>query len=91
MIGSLICAKIRYLIDVAGWYEITSNESAVASLFDLTIEDLKALPPTLGRWTGTPYDIGPGVNEWFENPEEGVWRSRGKRRTAICVFLPSML
>ena len=58
-----------YLIDVAGWYEITPNESAVASPFDLSIEGLKALPETLGRWSSTPYDYGTAVDEWFENPD----------------------
>lgn len=58
-----------YLIDVAGWYEITPNESAVASPLDLSIDDLKVLPATLGHWQGAPYDFGPAVNEWFENPD----------------------
>jgi hypothetical protein len=58
-----------YLIDVAGWYEITPNESAVASPFDLSIEGLKTLPPKIGKWEGAPYDYGAAVNEWFENPD----------------------
>jgi Protein of unknown function (DUF3485) len=58
-----------YLIDVAGWYEITPNESAVASPLDLTIGGLKALPTQLGRWSGAPYDLGSAVGEWFENPD----------------------
>ncbi len=58
-----------YLIDVAGWYEITPNESAVASPLDLTIGGLKALPTQLGRWSGAPYDLGSAVDEWFENPD----------------------
>ena len=58
-----------YLIDVAGWYEITPNESAVASPFDLSIEGLKELPPQIGRWNGAPYENGAAVNEWFENPD----------------------
>ena len=58
-----------YLIDVAGWYEITPNESAVASPFDLSIEGLTALPPQIGQWEGAPYDYGTAVNEWFENPD----------------------
>lgn len=58
-----------YLIDVAGWYEITPNESAVASPFDLSIENLKTLPPQIGRWQSEPFKLGDEVNEWFENPD----------------------
>ncbi len=58
-----------YLIDVAGWYEITPNERAVASPFDLSIENLKALPPRIGRWQSEPIQVGDAVNEWFENPD----------------------
>ncbi len=58
-----------YLIDVAGWYEITPNESAVASPIDLSIDGLKALPTTLGHWRGEPYALGSAVDEWFDNPD----------------------
>lgn len=58
-----------YLIDVAGWYEITPNESAVASPIDLSIDGLKALPTTVGNWSGQPYTLGPAVDEWFDNPD----------------------
>jgi len=58
-----------YLIDVAGWYEITPNETAVASPIDLSIGGLKTLPTRLGRWSGAPYDFGSAVGEWFENPD----------------------
>jgi hypothetical protein len=58
-----------YLIDTAGWYEITPNERAVASPFDLSIENLKALPPRIGRWQSEPIKLGDEVNEWFENPD----------------------
>ncbi|MBI3536244.1 MAG: EpsI family protein, partial [Chloroflexi bacterium] len=58
-----------YLIDVAGWYEITPNESAVFSPFDLSIEGLKSLPATVGSWRGEPYDMGPAIDQWFENPD----------------------
>ncbi len=58
-----------YNIDVAGWYQITPNESAVASPLDLTIGGLTALPAQLGRWSGAPYDLGSAVGEWFENPD----------------------
>ncbi len=57
-----------FLIDVAGWYEITPYERAVASPFDLSI-DARALPAAIGKWSGTPYDYGRAVDEWFENPE----------------------
>ncbi|MDE3089681.1 MAG: exosortase-associated EpsI family protein [Chloroflexota bacterium] len=58
-----------YLIDVAGWYEITPNERAVSSPIDLSIEGLKALPATVGNWSGAPYDIGIAPEVWFENPD----------------------
>ncbi|MEW5720415.1 MAG: exosortase C-terminal domain/associated protein EpsI [Chloroflexota bacterium] len=58
-----------YLIDVAGWYEITPNESAVATPLDLTIDGLKALPDALGRWTSSPIQLGTEVDQWFENPD----------------------
>ena len=61
-----------YLMDVAGWYEITSNERAVASPIDLSIGVLQALPPRLGAWVGSPHDYGAAVNEWFENPDLAV-------------------
>lgn len=58
-----------YLIDVAGWYEITPNETAVATPFDFSIGDLKALPSQVGRWSGASYAYGSAVDEWFENPD----------------------
>lgn len=58
-----------YLIDVAGWYEITPNETAVASPINLSIDGLKALPTSVAHWKGTPYDFGAAVDEWFENPD----------------------
>jgi hypothetical protein len=63
-----IALPYSYLLDVAGWYEITPNERAVASSFDLSIE-AKALPEKIGRWDGQVYDFGNAVNEWFENPD----------------------
>ena len=50
-----------YLIDVAGWYEMTPNETAVASPINLSIDGLKALPNSVGRWKGAPYDFGAAV------------------------------
>ena len=58
-----------YLIDVAGWYEITPNERAVGSPITLTIDSLKALPPILGRWQSEPIQLGGEVDQWFENPD----------------------
>jgi EpsI family protein len=66
--GTSIPLPYSYLIDVAGWYEITENERVVASPFDLSIK-MKALPEKIGKWSGTPYDFGPAINEWFENPD----------------------
>ncbi|MCX7838942.1 MAG: EpsI family protein, partial [Anaerolineae bacterium] len=61
-----------YLIDVAGWYEITPNERAVASPYDFTFDRLTAMPPHIGNWIGEAYDYGRAVDEWFENPDVAV-------------------
>lgn len=61
--------KYSYIVDVAGWYEITPNESAVASAYDFSIDSLKALPTRIGRWNGLPVSLGSEVGEWFENPD----------------------
>ncbi len=66
---SAAAPSYAYLIDVAGWYEITPNESAVSSPLDFSMDNLKALPPTLGQWSRAPYELGPEVSEWFENPD----------------------
>ena len=66
---STTAPMFTYLVDVAGWYEITPNERAVAGPIDLSIDGLKALPTTLGHWLGEPYALGPDVDEWFENPD----------------------
>ncbi len=66
---SSIALPYTFLIDVAGWYEITPNERAVASAIDFSIDNLKELPQALGRWKGEPITLGAEVNEWFENPD----------------------
>ncbi|MCL4396707.1 MAG: EpsI family protein [Chloroflexi bacterium] len=58
-----------YLLDVAGWYQITPNERAVATPLDFSIDGLHALPPRVGRWTGAPYPLEPEVDEWLQDPE----------------------
>lgn len=60
--------KYSYLLDVAGWYEITPNESAVASSYDFSLDAMKALPTKIGNWNGEPVDLGDDVGIWFENP-----------------------
>jgi len=64
--------KYTYLIDVAGWYEITPNESAVASPYDFSIEGLKEMPGKIGQWSGSPVELGSAVDVWFENPDAAV-------------------
>jgi hypothetical protein len=61
--------KYTYLIDVAGWYEITPNEAAVASPFDFSIEGAQKLPEKIGNWVGEPVALGGEVDTWFENPD----------------------
>lgn len=78
-----------YLIDVAGWYETTPNETAVASPIDLSINRLKALPISVGSWTGEPYDFGSAVNEWFENPDlalSSLYRNDRGRQAWFSIF-----
>ncbi len=70
--GAMPVPLNTYLIDVAGWYEITPNERAVATPIELTIDGLKALPETLGEWHGEPYTLGAEVDAWFENPDLAV-------------------
>jgi len=77
-----------YLIDVAGWYEITPNESAVATPLDLTIDGLK-MPDKLGRWTSTPYPLGSEVDQWFENPDlalSSIYRDDRDHQLWFSVF-----
>lgn len=67
-----IALPFVYLLDVAGWYEITPHESAVASALDFSIENLKEFPPTLGAWRSEAIKLGSEINEWFENPDLAV-------------------
>jgi len=78
-----------YLVDVAGWYEITPNERAVASPIDFSIEGMRALPTTLGHWSGSPIELGSAVNEWFENPDlalSNLYRDLRGRQAWFSVF-----
>jgi hypothetical protein len=78
-----------YLIDVAGWYEITPNESLVATPFDFTIDGLKTLPDKIGRWTSAPYQLGPEVDQWFENPDlalSSIYRDERGHQVWFSVF-----
>jgi len=61
-----------YLIDVAGWYEITPNESVIATPIDFSIDGLKKLPDLLGRWRSSPYQLGSEVDLWFDNPDLAI-------------------
>ena len=78
-----------YLIDVAGWYEITPNESVVATPLDFSIGELKALPDKLGRWSSSPYQLGPEVDQWFENPDlalSSIYRDEQGHQVWFSVF-----
>ncbi len=77
-----------YLIDVAGWYEITPNESAVATPFDFSF-DARAMPEKIGQWTGTAYDYGAAVDQWFENPDlalSSVYRDERGHTAWFSIF-----
>lgn len=58
-----------YLMDVAGWYEITPNEAAVLSAYDFAIGSMSEMPEEIGDWNGQPYSYGDAVEQWFENPD----------------------
>jgi hypothetical protein len=66
---SSVALPYTFLIDVAGWYEITPNERAVASAIDFSVGNLKELPQSLGRWNGEPLTLGPEIKEWLQDPD----------------------
>jgi hypothetical protein len=81
--------KYTYLIDVAGWYEITPNESAVASAYDFSIDRLKTLPERIGAWSGSRYEMGNAVDTWFDNPDaaaSGLYRDEKGNPLWFSVF-----
>jgi hypothetical protein len=88
--GRSLATPLRtYLIDVAGWYEITPNERAVASPFDLSIDGTNALPLQIGSWQSEPYALGNEVNEWFENPDlalSSIYRDANGHQAWLSTF-----
>lgn len=78
-----------YLIDVAGWYQITPDESAVVSLIDLSLDGLKTLPTAIGGWTGSPYTLDAAVGDWFQDPDvalSSLYRDDRGRELWLSVF-----
>ncbi len=64
-----------YLVDVEGWYQITPQERAVTSRYDLRLAALPAsLPMQIGGWRGSPLPPSPDIDKWFGNPEVAIER-----------------
>ncbi len=64
-----------YLADVEGWYQITPQERAVTSRFDLRLSALPgSLPMQIGPWSGSTLPPSPDIDKWFDNPEVHIER-----------------
>jgi hypothetical protein len=64
-----------YLVDVEGWYQITPQERAVTSRFDLSLSALpSSLPMQIGPWSGSTMTPSPDIATWFDNPEVAIER-----------------
>jgi EpsI family protein len=64
-----------YLADVEGWYQITPQERAVTSRFDLSLSALPgSLPMQIGPWRGSTLPPSPDIAMWFDNPEVAIER-----------------
>jgi hypothetical protein len=85
-----------YFVDVEGWYQITSRETAVRSHYDLTgtttDEMARRLPPSVGDWEKTGEDrfIGddPAVVYYLKNPTvalERVYKNQDGRQVTLAV------
>ena len=65
-----------FFADVEGWYRVTRNERAVASPFDLRLENLPdALPTRIGDWTATDLPMNPQVDTLYDHPEVAFQRA----------------
>ena len=64
-----------YLADVEGWYQITPQERAVTSRYDLRLAALPAsLPMQIGAWSGTTLPPSPDIDFWFDHPPVAIER-----------------
>jgi len=64
-----------YVADVQGWYQITPQERAVISRFDLGLASLPgSLPMQIGSWSGSTLPPSPDIAKWFDNPEVSIER-----------------
>ncbi len=76
-----------FFADVEGWYRITRNERAVASPFDLRLDQLpRALPTTIGGWTATDLPMNPQVESLYADPEVAFQRAY-QNATGVVVWL----
>jgi hypothetical protein len=65
-----------FFVDVEGWYRRSSDEVAVRSPIDLTLDALPAsLPHDLGPWRGFDRPHDPAVDRWLRHPEVVVERT----------------
>ncbi len=64
-----------YLADVEGWYQITPQERAVTSRYDLGLAALPAsLPMQIGAWRGSTLPPSPDIDKWFDHPAVAIER-----------------
>jgi EpsI family protein len=64
-----------YLVDVEGWYQITPQERAVTSRYDLRLSALPgSLPMQIGEWQGATLPPSPDIDKWFANPPVAIER-----------------
>ena len=64
-----------YVADVEGWYQITPQERAVTTRFDLGLSALPgSLPMQIGAWRGSTLPPSPDIAEWFDNPDVAIER-----------------
>lgn len=73
--GTASPPETPYLADVEGWYQITPQERAVTSRYDLRLAALpNSLPMQIGAWRGSPLPPSPDIDKWFDNPPVAIER-----------------
>ena len=73
-VGSEVATRVYYL-DVAGWYRVTGDETAVLSPLDLSMEEIRtSLAHEVAGWLGE--DLGPheDIEQLYDEPEVAVQR-----------------
>jgi hypothetical protein len=69
-VATTITPQQVFYIDLAGWYETTPDEKAVASPYDLRPTALAtSLPLELGDWKGESLGTDPDIETWYAQPD----------------------